>query len=469
MNTGSLRFQLLSWYIALLVGAFAVFGGFMRFAVGQFLEQNLETTLTRRARQIAHTATASSDLTGKSLSERIGTFYAPELSSRFVRITKEDGSILYQSGPPEDASFDASVSIAISRAENFRVEGASQSRLLVKSLPVSSGSNTLLIEVGAPLAPINVAVNKVIFALALGAPALIFVAAIGARKLIGHALSPVIRMARSAEDISLHNLSERLPVLQSGDELETLTVALNRMISRIQEAIEQNRRFVADASHELRTPIAILRGELENVVTRNHLSKDTRDTLGSNLEEVERLGKIVEGLFALSRLDAGEAQGESVVVDLAKLAMTTTEQMDLLAEDKSISLTANAADSVYVRGDSSRLKQVIVNLIDNAIKYTGPGGQVTVWVGAKAGAAILEVRDNGIGIPRRDLPHIFERFYRVDKTRSRDFGGAGLGLSIVKSICSAHAAEVEVASEERQGSVFTLRMPLAEGSNSSVT
>jgi len=465
MNTSSLRFQLLSWYIALLVSAFAVFGGFMYFAVDQFLRQNLQENLTRRARQIAHTTTAAPDLNAKSLSDRIGTFYAPELSSRFVRITQPDGKTLYQSGPPEDASFDAAVPAARSAQEGFRVVGERKSKLLIKSLPVNTIGGALLIEVGAPLAPINVAVNKVILALVLGAPILIVVAAIGARKLVSRALSPVVRMARGAEEISLHNLNERLPVIGGGDELETLAVALNRMISRIQDAVEQNRRFVADASHELRTPLAILRGELENVVTRNQLSKETRDTLGSNLEEVERLGKIVEGLFALSRLDAGEAQAEAIEFDLARLAVTTTEQMALLAEDKSISLIANPGEAVFVRGDSSRLKQVIVNLVDNAIKYTLPGGQVKVSVRAEANSAVLEVKDNGIGIPKRDLPHIFERFYRVDKARSRELGGAGLGLSIVKSICTAHNAEIHVQSEEKQGTTFTVRLPLASANN----
>jgi signal transduction histidine kinase len=187
--------------------------------------------------------------------------------------------------------------------------------------------------------------------------------------------------------------------------------------------------------------------------------------LGSNLEEVERLGKIVEGLFALSRLDAGEAQAESVDFDLARLAVTTTEQMALLAEDKSVSLVTAPGEPVFVRGDSSRLKQVIVNLVDNAIKYTLPGGQVKVTVRAEGSAAVLEVKDNGIGIPKGDLPHIFERFYRVDKARSREFGGAGLGLSIVKSILTAHQADIQVESEEKQGTTFRIRLPLAGANN----
>lgn len=463
MNTRSLRFQLLSWYIGLLVAAFALFGGFMHFAVTEFLQQHLEQSLTRRAHQIEHTVLAANDLTPQFLTKQIGFLYAPESSSRFIRITQNVTNVLYRSGPPQDASFDMNVPLAkeVVNEEFRKEEQGEKGALLIKNVVVEKREGPMLIEFGAPLATISIAVNRVILALVIGAPLVIAAAAMGAQKLIGRSLSPVVQMAKSAEDISLHNLSDRLPSPKTGDELETLALALNRMIARIQDALDQNRRFVADASHELRTPLAILRGELENVITHNHLAPDTRETLGSNLEEVERLGKIVEGLFALSRLDAGEAHSESTVFDLAKLAVTTTDQMCLLAEDKAITLVAAPHEPVLVRGDSSRLKQVIVNLVDNAIKYTSNGGRVEVKVFAADGAAVLEVKDNGIGIPKRDLPHVFERFYRVDKARSREFGGAGLGLSIVKSICDAHQGEVQVISDGRQGSCFIVRVPLA--------
>jgi signal transduction histidine kinase len=166
----------------------------------------------------------------------------------------------------------------------------------------------------------------------------------------------------------------------------------------------------------------------------------------------------------LSRLDAGEAKHESLVFDLAKLAVTTTDQMCLLAEDKAVTLVSESKEPVFVRGDSARLKQVIVNLVDNAIKYTPEGGRVEVNVYAADWRAVLEVSDNGIGIPARDLPHIFERFYRVDKARSRDLGGAGLGLSIVQAICTAHGAEIQVQSHEKKGSIFSVRLPLVGAS-----
>jgi signal transduction histidine kinase len=179
------------------------------------------------------------------------------------------------------------------------------------------------------------------------------------------------------------------------------------------------------------------------------------------LEEVDRLVKIVDALFAISRLDAGEAQQEQARFDLASLVASTTEQMSLLAEDKGVSVACNVQGSVHVDGDRARIKQVVVNLLDNAIKYTPPGGSIKLDVSAREDKAVIEVADTGIGIPPNALPHIFERFFRVDKARSRDAGGAGLGLAIVKSICAAHGGQVYVESSEGQGSRFKVELPLA--------
>ncbi len=383
-----------------------------------------------------------------------------------MRVSLGETNIIYQSGVPQDRSFNpAELSLppheSVVKEELRRERLPHSADLLLFEFPLELGANHYLIEVGSSLAPVNAALWNLLKCLLIGAPLLIVVTAIGAYALIGRALRPVVDIARSAERISLHNLAERLPTNHTGDELETLSIALNRMIGRICEAYDHTRRFVADASHELRTPLAVLRGEIENVVTRNHLTDETRETLGSNLEEVERLGKIVEGLFALSRLDAGEAHAESVRFDLSELVATTTEQMCLLAEDKEIALLRETDRPVLVEGDRARLKQVIVNLVDNAIKYTQAGGIVRVRTYERSTEAILEVVDNGIGIPKEAIDHVFERFYRVDKARSRDQGGAGLGLSIVRSICHAHAGKVEVQTQENAGSVFRVCLPLA--------
>lgn len=466
MNTRSLRFQLVVWYTALLLAAFGAFGLFMYAALGGFLRHGLRETLERRAQQIARGINANAArLSSDWLSDEIELHYAPQTSGRFVRLSIGGTNVLYRSGTPQDRTFDPRlIPLPVSNPsrERWRLERlANYSDLLLTELPVNVGTNRVIIEVGSSVAPVNTALWNLVKCLLIGVPILILVAAAGAYKLVGRALRPVLDIATSAERISLHNLDERLPAARSGDEIEALSTAMNRMIGRIREAYDNTRRFVADASHELRTPLAVLRGEIESVVTRNHLTPETRETLGSNLEEVERLGKIVEGLFALSRLDAGEAHAETVRFDLSELASTTADQMCLLAEDKDITLKCETDHPVFVEGDRARLKQVIVNLVDNAIKYTPAGGMVRVRTCSTANDAILEVSDNGIGIPKESVPHIFERFYRVDKARSGDQGSAGLGLSIVKSICHAHSGKVEVETRECCGSTFRVHLPLS--------
>jgi signal transduction histidine kinase len=255
-------------------------------------------------------------------------------------------------------------------------------------------------------------------------------------------------------------LSERLPVIRTGDELERLSVSLNRMIERLYEAFQHVNRFSADASHELRTPLTILQLELEGIAQSHGRDASLGDQIGSALEETQRMSRIVESLLAISRLDAGEVKMDKAPLDLAELAALTTDEMALLAEEKSIRLRTYAPTGIQVEGDRTRLQQVIVNVLDNAIKYTQAGGEVEIRVGKEGNRAVLEVSDNGPGIAAHALPHVFERFYRADKARSRASGGSGLGLSIVKAICAAHNAEVKVSSQEGQGCSFRVEIPL---------
>jgi heavy metal sensor kinase len=365
---------------------------------------------------------------------------------------------------PRDALFDPARVPAI--AGNF-LEGAARKvpvaggSLLIAAVPATGSDGTLYrVEVGTSGASAENTLAQVLVLLAVGLPVAVAVAVAGGFVLVRQALEPVERMAVKAEEITQHNLSERLPVVRSGDELERLSISLNHMISRLEDALHGSKQFLADASHELRTPLTVMRGELESLAQDGRLARETREALGSVLEEVERLAEIVESLFALSRLDAGEADTRQRF-DLGELAATTAEQMSLLATDKSIGVECESAPGVIVRGDRARLKQVIVNLLDNAIKYTPQGGQVRLRVRSEGAHAVLDVSDTGIGIPAEALPHLFKRFFRVDGSRSREQGGAGLGLAIVKSICAAHGAEVEVLSAPGKGSTFRVRQPLA--------
>jgi len=457
------------WHAGLLCAVYVLVGGLTLVILRHYLDANLRDTQTRRAEQIADTLLVKADPANDAdIPGEVKTLYAPEANDRFIRITRRDGTVVYASGPPKDESFDPSLipmpRLTRSRGDFVRAKQPDGQVLAIAELVCRGvGTSEYILEVGAPTKRIEAVLRQVTVLLALGFPVVLIVAIGGGYVLVQRALAPVGITAHKAEEITQHNLSNRLPVAHTGDALERLSLSLNRMISRLEDAVQNSKRFVADASHELRTPLTVLRVELENLTSDERVHSELHETLGSMLEEVERLAKIVEGLFALSRLDAGEAQSEWVQFDLAELAATTADQMSLLAEDKGISVSWDTAQRIAVHGDRARMKQVVVNLLDNAIKYTPSGGGIRLQVRRQNGHAVLDVADTGIGIPADALPHVFERFYRVDKSRSREQGGAGLGLSIVKSICSAHGAEVEVESKPGKGSHFRIKLPLSNG------
>jgi heavy metal sensor kinase len=463
VNTRSLKFRLVVWYAGWLTVLFVIFGVFVYVSLDHYLKASLREALARRARQVAEMVQRSAP-DWKMLGTEIPKTFAPEVNNRFTRVIAT-GKVTYVSGPPADRGFDPQAvpmpPTEVKAGETFGrriLPNGTVMLIVVVSRPTPGGP--LLIEEGESAAPITATLHAWLAVLILGLAVLIFGAAVGGALLVTWALKPIGRIITSAERISSHNLSERLPVPDTRDELEQLSLALNSMIRRLDDAFQHNQRFLADASHELRTPLAIIQGELESVVEQMGGKPEVQNITGSALEEMERLKKIVEGLFALSRLDAGEAQQESAAFDLGELAATTADQMGLLAEDKNVSIRSEFAPKVVVRGDRARLKQVLVNLLDNAINYTPEGGKIDVRVTSRNGKAVLEVSDNGIGIPGEAIPHLFERFFRVDKARSREGGGAGLGLSIVKSICTAHNGQVDVESKEGEGSRFTVELPL---------
>jgi heavy metal sensor kinase len=469
MRTGSIRFRLTAWYATLLTIVVVVLAGVLFLHLKSYLEGTLAETQMRRARQIADTVIANVPSTGEAaVGGEIAALYAPEKSDRFIRITRPDGRIIYRSGPPNSQSFDPA---AVPGAEpglpwesSRRQPTAAGANLLIASVRApAAGGGTYLIEVGTSAAPIEALFRHLLILLGLGLPFVVALATAGGYALLRRALRPVDEIAGKASQISQHNLGERLPVPRTGDELERLSTSLNHMITRLDDAFQNSKRFVADASHELRTPLTVLSGELEVMAQDKELSAEKRERLGSLLEEVERLVKIVERLFALSRLDAGEAQSEWVRFDLAALVASTADQMALLAEDRRIAVTCVAATPVMIEGDRARLKQVVVNLVDNAIKYTPEGGAVQIKVKSAGVRAVLEVSDTGAGLAPEDAAHVFDRFFRADKTRSRFPDGAGLGLAIVKSICNAHQGDVEVESSVGKGSCFRVRLPLAAG------
>jgi heavy metal sensor kinase len=468
MNPRSISFRLVAWYAGLLTVIFLLLCALLYLDLRHFLENDLRQAQARRTRQIANTLLAHVKQTGEPyVASQTKDWFEPEINDRFIRITRADGTLVYVSGAPKDGSFDpAEIPIfppppAAEFSQKLKLSGGDT--LLIAGLNFkSSGNPDYLVEFGALLDPVETMLNHLFLQLALGLPLAVIIITVGGYLLVRRALIPVEQITRSAERITQHNLSERLPVAHNGDELERLSVALNRMITRLDDAFQNSQRFIADASHDLRTPLTILHGELEHFAADARLNTELRERAGSMLEEVVHLSKIVEQLFTLSRLDAGEAQTEWTRFDLTELAKTTVEQMNLLADDKGISIACASSRPVPVKGNRVRIKQVVVNLLDNAIKYTPENGAVHLRVLTVNGHAVLEVEDTGIGIPPAALPHVFERFYRVDPSRSADSESAGLGLAIVKAICTAHGAEVEAQSAVGSGSCFRVRLPLSQ-------
>lgn len=452
MNYRSLAFRLGAWYTLLLGAIFVLVGAATFYGLQQYLRANLRDSVSRRSMQVEQILThAPGAVSNMAIAQEIEIRVAPEFNNRLVRVTRLPATLIFSSGPPADRSFNPSTLSAVALQTQH---------LMIRTTPVRAASGNYLVEVGVSTQSIDEGLARLLDLLALLLPVLIVCAAGGGYWLVNRALRPVDRLSQTAEQMSLQNLTLRLPVAPSGDALERLAISLNNMLGRLRDSVQISRRFLADASHELRTPLTVIKGELQELTRASHLTKgDVRERVGSVLEEVGRLEHLVSGLLVLSRLDAGETQSDWLNVDLAELALSTAEHMRLMAEDRGIAIDLSQLRRAVILGDRARLKQIIVNLLDNAIRFTPRGGCVTLRTAADDSGAVLEISDTGIGIPAAAIAQVFDRFFRVDAARSREDGGAGLGLSIVKSICTAHGAEIDVQSLINNGSCFRVRFP----------
>jgi signal transduction histidine kinase len=461
----SLRFRVTTFYVGMLAIALLVFSTAVYFGAKAFLTRSLERKLSNNAHSIVSDYLVPLDKKGDAwFVEEMGESYPPGYSDPSVRVS-QGSKILYQTGDMRDPFVSMSQIHLPSNQECLntfhRETAASGQRIVLYTLPyyVPNGS-VIFVETGATTEPIRHVLRSLLLVLLLTLPIISIVAAVGGSLLMSRPLRPVVELTDQAERVGRKDLGERLPVIRTGDELERLSLALNRMIERLEAALAHNHRFSADASHELRTPLTIIRGELESLIEIPSLPTPVMEGIGSALEESSRMAKIVHSLMTISRLDCGGEQMELVPVDLVEIVRVTLEQMGLLAEEKHIFLRFEPGEATYVTGDPMRLKQIVVNLVDNAIKYTPVGGNVSVSVTTEDTKAVLQVSDTGIGIPSAALPLVFDRFYRADEARSREFGGTGLGLSIVKAICSAHGGVASVKSTEGKGTTFRVELPL---------
>lgn len=323
----------------------------------------------------------------------------------------------------------------------------------------SAGGRSFQIEIYGSLDSIDAelaVVRRVIF---IGLPLMLAVAGIGGYVLATRALRPLGWMAEQARRITGSNLEIRIQIDNAAEELAVLVTSFNELLSRLDQAFDTMRRFVADASHELRTPVAVIRGEADVALSKERSGAEYRESLGIILDEARRLSGLVDDLLNLTRADAGHVKLQTHDFYLNELVAECCRSVQGLASTRGLTLECKAGGDLQFTGDEQLLRRLLINLLDNAIRYTAPGGKVTAALVRGEGVVTLRVSDTGIGITAGDAAHVFERFYRAGEARSRQDGGFGLGLAIVKWIAESHHGAVECRSEYGAGSCFTVTLP----------
>jgi heavy metal sensor kinase len=305
--------------------------------------------------------------------------------------------------------------------------------------------------------------HRFLILLLVAMPVALAVALVGGWFLAGRALRPVDDITLAAQRIAAGDLSQRLTMSTAPDEIGRLAGTFNDMIGRLDASFRQIRQFTSDASHELRTPLTVMKGETELVLRRPRPLEDYQSVLESNLEEIDRMTRIVDELLFLSRADMGEVKTESVPVALQSLVEDIHRQATLLGQDRNIEVVLGTVMPAVVQGDELRLRELLLNLVENAVKYSHPGGKVEIALLTDSRHASLSVTDQGIGIAPADQARIFDRFFRTDLARSHTKKGTGLGLAICAWIAEAHGGRIDVKSAVGHGSTFTFTLPLAPG------
>ncbi len=330
-------------------------------------------------------------------------------------------------------------------------------RTLASRIPLGGEEFTILLL--APLEEVDREMGELISVLAMAVPLAILVAGGLAYWLARTALAPVQNLDRLTKEITAERLDRRLSVGNPHDELGRLTHTINEMIGRLERSFSEIRRFTADASHEIRTPLTAIRTESEVALRNPRSVSEYQHLLGSILEECDRLGRLTDQLLTLAREDAGARRAAPEVLDLAGLVSEVAETLRPVADNKGLRLDSLANGPLPIPGDRLALRQVFFNVLDNAIKFTPSGGSIQIQLQQKDGEAVVSIHDTGIGIPAEHLPHVFDRFYRLDKSRSRSEGGFGLGLSIAHSIIRSHGGQIEMTSQPGLGTTCTVSFP----------
>ena len=466
MHLQSIRARLTFWYTSLLTVTLLVLGsaayGLLSYSLSHEVDAALNGVATTLAER-SHDDSAS--IPPAEIEEMFRRFFGFSPWDRYYqkfdpfghRDPREPKSP--QQRPPLSKEALNNASQGIPTFET--VEGLGSYPVRLVTMPVMDGHRVInLIQVGMSLQ--SVSETRVRFLLIMGGvlPLGLLLAGVGGWLLARRALEPVARMTEAAQRIGAEHLAERVEETGAGDELDHLAKTLNEMLGRLDAAFSQIRQFSASASHELQTPLTILKGELEVALRSPRSVQEYRDVLNSSLEEVDRIAQLVEGLLLLSRAEAGVLKIDQQPVDLAQLLEEVHARLKLLADSRAVELRLGPTEPISILGDRERLRRLLMNLADNAIKYTETGGSVELSLQGNETWAEVLVADTGIGIPQDEQEKIFQPFYRSDEARSQVQNGTGLGLCIARSIAVAHDGAIQVESTPGLGSTFRLLLPL---------
>lgn len=457
-----LRARLTLWYISVLAGLLIVaWGG--TFAL---LFWQLRSQLDHFSIQEIETVEGLLYFTPQGVLEMREDYHnhpeSKEVIDRFVEVLSPEGMVLYRNerlgdrvlgGAPFPEEGVGGYSVRTERlADGTRVRMVSRLHSL--------DGRRLLIRLGHTEEPLWSRIDEMILASMFVLPVVLAAAGFAGYGLVRRALGPIEQMARRAQEITPQRLHERLPNDDADDELGQLARVFNETLGRLEQAFEQLRRFTSDASHELRTPLAAIRSVGEVGLQKDGSRAEYRDTIGSMLEEVNRLTSLIDNLLTISRADTGSLQLQLAAVPVMELAREAAALFEVLIEEKSLSFVLTGDESAEVQGDRLFLRQALVNVLHNAVKYSPVGGTIFVRVQRSANEVAVEIEDSGPGVPAEDRERIFDRFYRVDKARWRESGGAGLGLSITRWVVEAHGGKIGLDGATKAGCLFRIQIPV---------
>ncbi len=461
----SIRSKLTAWYVLLLGIILVLFSILLFFFLSKRLNESVDNSLTLSARIVARSTQINNSRTpfpgldlffdqfmgfGRDKSYKIydGSGNIGSLSKNF------DGSQF----PLSDIAYSAALKGGTSY-ETFMI--ADNHPIRVITMPViKDGKLANLVQVGTSKKVVVDTLKNLAIILWTAVPAVLLLTALIGRFIARRALKPVAKITQTAKDIgSGANLSQRIPVPEVKDEIGELALTFNSMMDRLESSFSQMRQFSSDASHELRTPLTVLKGQSELTLGKERKPKEYQEVISSNLEEIQYMSKVLEDLFMLSKSDENQIALDCESVDLKSLIEEICRHAEIIASEKNIKIIIAYLERVQVYGDPVRLRQMIWNVIVNGIKYTQPDGEVKISLQEKKDIALITIQDSGIGISNSDLPLIFNRFYRVDKARSREEGGTGLGLSICKFIVDSHKGSIDIESKLGEGTKFIIKLP----------